>query len=93
MHFLVVTNKPLIKPIFMQVVPLNADTKPGSPRQIGDASYVLQWLRSLGLSKYEEAFVKEEIDWETLHWLTEEVCFMSLQELLQCTCYISKGHY
>ena len=34
---------------------------------------VIQWLRNLGLSKYEEIFIREEVDWETLQWLTEEV--------------------
>jgi hypothetical protein len=34
---------------------------------------VVEWLRELGLSKYEEIFIREEIDWETLQWLTEEV--------------------
>lgn len=34
---------------------------------------VVEWLRNLGLSKYEEIFTKEEVDWETLQWLTEEV--------------------
>ncbi|KAM0910527.1 hypothetical protein ACQ4PT_014068 [Festuca glaucescens] len=33
---------------------------------------VVEWLRNLGLSKYEEIFTKEEVDWETLQWLTEE---------------------
>ncbi|GJM98710.1 hypothetical protein PR202_ga15741 [Eleusine coracana subsp. coracana] len=33
---------------------------------------VVEWLRELGLSKYEKIFIKEEIDWETLQWLTEE---------------------
>ncbi|CAL5074130.1 unnamed protein product [Urochloa decumbens] len=33
---------------------------------------VIEWLRNLGLSKYEEIFIREEIDWETLQWLTEE---------------------
>ncbi|GAB2250737.1 hypothetical protein Droror1_Dr00016987 [Drosera rotundifolia] len=35
-------------------------------------SPVLQWLRSLDLAKYEDVFVKEEIDWDTLRWLTDE---------------------
>ncbi|GAB2238542.1 hypothetical protein Droror1_Dr00016444 [Drosera rotundifolia] len=35
-------------------------------------SPVLQWLRSLDLAKYEDVFVKEEIDWDTLPWLTDE---------------------
>uniref|UniRef100_A0A0D9XE40 20 kDa chaperonin, chloroplastic n=1 Tax=Leersia perrieri TaxID=77586 RepID=A0A0D9XE40_9ORYZ len=33
---------------------------------------VVEWLRNLGLSKYEDIFIKEEVDWETLQWLTEE---------------------
>jgi hypothetical protein len=33
----------------------------------------MEWLRNLGLSKYEEIFIREEVDWETLQWLTEEV--------------------
>ncbi|ONM22158.1 sterile alpha motif (SAM) domain-containing protein [Zea mays] len=33
---------------------------------------VVEWLRNLGLSKYEEVFIREEVDWETLQWLTEE---------------------
>ncbi|KAJ1289821.1 hypothetical protein BS78_02G194200 [Paspalum vaginatum] len=32
----------------------------------------VEWLRNLGLSKYEEVFIREEVDWETLQWLTEE---------------------
>ncbi|KAI3875308.1 hypothetical protein MKX03_000735 [Papaver bracteatum] len=54
------------------VVPPGAVTTPGLTRQVGDTSRVIEWLRGLGLSRYEEAFVKEEVDWETLHWLTEE---------------------
>ncbi|XP_020206250.1 DNA cross-link repair protein SNM1 [Cajanus cajan] len=33
---------------------------------------VLDWLRGLGLEKYEDVFVREEVDWDTLQWLTEE---------------------
>ncbi|KAF8695396.1 hypothetical protein HU200_037629 [Digitaria exilis] len=33
---------------------------------------VIEWLSNLGLSKYEEIFIREEVDWETLQWLTEE---------------------
>ncbi|KAL3500347.1 hypothetical protein ACH5RR_039440 [Cinchona calisaya] len=43
-----------------------------SPRKVLDISPVLEWLRNLGLAKYEEVFVQEEIDWDTLKWLTEE---------------------
>ncbi|XP_028059645.1 uncharacterized protein LOC114263338 isoform X1 [Camellia sinensis] len=46
-----------------------------SPRQIADISPVLDWLRGLGLARYEEIFVQEEIDWDTLQWLTEEDLF------------------
>uniref|UniRef100_A0ACD5YEW7 Uncharacterized protein n=1 Tax=Avena sativa TaxID=4498 RepID=A0ACD5YEW7_AVESA len=37
-----------------------------------ESECVVEWLRNLGLSKYEEFFTKEEVDWETLQWLTEE---------------------
>ncbi|KAL5206864.1 hypothetical protein ABZP36_035073 [Zizania latifolia] len=37
-----------------------------------DNRCVIEWLRNLGLSRYEEIFTKEEVDWETLQWLTEE---------------------
>lgn len=33
---------------------------------------VVEWLRNLGLSRYEDIFIREEVDWETLQWLTEE---------------------
>ncbi|RLN35458.1 uncharacterized protein C2845_PM03G35700 [Panicum miliaceum] len=33
---------------------------------------VMEWLRNLGLSQYEDIFIREEVDWETLQWLTEE---------------------
>lgn len=36
-------------------------------------SAVVDWIRDLGLAKYEEVFVREEVDWDTLQWLTEEV--------------------
>lgn len=44
-------------------------------RQNTDVHPVLEWLRNLGLARYEEIFVQEEIDWDTLQWLTEEVWF------------------
>ncbi|XP_059644154.1 uncharacterized protein LOC132285934 [Cornus florida] len=46
-----------------------------SPRKVVDVSPVLAWLRSLGLARYEEVFVREEIDWDTLQWLTDEDLF------------------
>lgn len=33
---------------------------------------VIKWLHSLDLAKYEAAFIQQEIDWESLQWLTEE---------------------
>ncbi|KAL5697254.1 hypothetical protein ACHQM5_030890 [Ranunculus cassubicifolius] len=51
------------------------DKKPVSPQQVADVSPVLDWLHGLGLSKYEEIFVKEEVDWDALQWLTEEDLF------------------
>lgn len=48
-----------------------------SPQKPVDVSPVSEWLRSLGLSKYEEHFVREEIGWDSLQWLTEEVKWSS----------------
>ncbi|CAA7016943.1 unnamed protein product [Microthlaspi erraticum] len=39
---------------------------------VNDMSPVLTWLKSLGLAKYEDVFIREEIDWDTLQSLTEE---------------------
>ncbi|XP_042476171.1 uncharacterized protein LOC122057888 [Macadamia integrifolia] len=58
-----------------KVVPPCSDTRVQSPMRDVDVSPVLEWLRCLGLSRYDEAFVREEIDWDTLHWLTEEDLF------------------
>jgi len=38
-----------------------------------DLGPVVAWLTNLNLGKYVDIFVKEEIDWDTLKWLTEEV--------------------
>ncbi|KAK3032212.1 hypothetical protein RJ639_036142 [Escallonia herrerae] len=43
-----------------------------SPRQAFEVCPVREWLCSLGLARYAEIFVKEEVDWDTLQWLTEE---------------------
>ncbi|EFJ23502.1 hypothetical protein SELMODRAFT_415475 [Selaginella moellendorffii] len=37
-----------------------------------DVAPVVRFLEKLNLSKYASLFIKEEIDWDTLHWLTEE---------------------
>ncbi|XP_020536648.1 uncharacterized protein LOC105638059 isoform X2 [Jatropha curcas] len=53
-------------------VPQAVDDLIHSPRQVVDVSPVLKWLQNLGLERYEEAFIQEEIDWDSLKWLTEE---------------------
>ncbi|GJU88771.1 DNA cross-link repair protein SNM1, partial [Tanacetum coccineum] len=40
--------------------------------QLPQVSPVLEWLRNLGLSRYEEVFIREEVDWDSLRWLTDE---------------------
>nr|XP_043626144.1 uncharacterized protein LOC122597636 [Erigeron canadensis] len=40
--------------------------------QIHDVSPISAWLQKLGLSRYEEVFIREEIDWDSLKWLTDE---------------------
>lgn len=47
--------------------------RPDEERPHQNSGQVLEWLRSLGLEKYKDVFVREEIDWDTLQWLTEEV--------------------
>ncbi|KAG2309681.1 hypothetical protein Bca4012_081405 [Brassica carinata] len=42
------------------------------PQLVNDLSPVIKWVRSLGLAKYEDVFLREEIDWDTLQSLTEE---------------------
>lgn len=63
---------------FLLQVALTPDKKQTSgPRQSDNSKFstVLKWLHDLGLSKYEGLFVREEVDWDTLQWLTDEVCF------------------
>ncbi|CAA0838560.1 sterile alpha motif (SAM) domain-containing protein [Striga hermonthica] len=49
------------------------DGSPNKPETKSvDVSRVVEWLRDLGLGKYEEFFIKQEIDWDALQWLTEE---------------------
>ncbi|KAH9611351.1 hypothetical protein KSS87_006105 [Heliosperma pusillum] len=52
------------------VEPLQCSAKPAAETP------VIKWLHSLGLAKYETAFIEQEIDWESLQWLTEKVCFL-----------------
>ncbi|KMZ60475.1 DNA cross-link repair 1A protein [Zostera marina] len=51
------------------------DENCNSMKSTMDVSPVLKFLSSLGLSRYEEIFVKEEIDWDTMQLLTEEDLF------------------
>ncbi|KAL0393962.1 UNVERIFIED_CONTAM: DNA cross-link repair 1A protein [Sesamum latifolium] len=47
-----------------------------------NASPVVEWLRNLGLAKYEEIFIRQEIDWKALQWLTEEdLCSIGITAL------------
>lgn len=63
----------------MQVAPPNDDVG----AQFGPKnSPVVEWIRGLGLAKYEEVFVREEVDWDTLQWLTEEVSLCSVHFLI-----------
>ncbi|KAL7122267.1 hypothetical protein ACP275_01G034500 [Erythranthe tilingii] len=53
-----------------------------SATNAGNLSSVVEWLRKLGLAKYEEIFVSQEIDWEALQWLTEEdLCSIGITAL------------
>ncbi|CAK7352730.1 unnamed protein product [Dovyalis caffra] len=58
-----------------EVVPRGVDGPVCCPKKVVDVSPVIKWLRNLGLERYEEVFVREEIDWDTLQWLTEEDLF------------------
>ncbi|XP_015884412.3 DNA cross-link repair protein SNM1 [Ziziphus jujuba] len=58
-----------------QVVVQHEEEGPQVSGQVVDVSPVVEWLRGLGLAKYGDAFVREEIDWDTLQWLKEEDLF------------------
>ncbi|KAG7944164.1 hypothetical protein I3843_15G085000 [Carya illinoinensis] len=55
------------------------ESEPQIHRPIVDISPVLEWVRSLGLERYGDIFAREEIDWDTLQWLTEEDAFRYLR--------------
>jgi len=63
-----------------QQLPLHSAHRPffQSPVQAASGASVIEWLHSLGLGKYEAVFIQQEIDWDSLQWLTDEVCFMIL---------------
>ena len=50
-----------------------------------DMAPVVEWLRKLNLGKYVDIFLREEIDWDTLKWLTEEVSVDLSVNLTCCT--------
>ncbi|KAK7829700.1 dna cross-link repair protein snm1 [Quercus suber] len=64
-------DKDQTQPQLQQHVVLPGDdddkSEPQIARQVADVSTVLVWLRSLGLERYEDVFVREEIDWDALH--------------------------
>ncbi|KAL8537002.1 hypothetical protein ACS0TY_012257 [Phlomoides rotata] len=60
------------------------DGSPGKSAANGvDVSPVVEWLHNLGLfGKYEEIFLKQEIGWDALQWLTEEdLCSIGITTL------------
>ncbi|XP_065042284.1 uncharacterized protein LOC135675746 [Musa acuminata AAA Group] len=66
------TNNCLDKAETLEVADPISEMKSNASEGVVDISLVTQWLQSLGLSKYKDIFVKEEINWETLQCLTEE---------------------
>ncbi|CBI20745.3 hypothetical protein VitviT2T_004525 [Vitis vinifera] len=52
--------------------PFNDGSPVQTHQKVVDVSPVIGWIHSLGLGRYEEAFIREEIDWDTLQRLTEE---------------------
>ncbi|CAJ1973604.1 unnamed protein product [Sphenostylis stenocarpa] len=59
---------------------------------------VVDWLHGLGLGKYEVLFIREEVDWDTLQWLTEEdLLSMGItalgprKKILHALCELRKG--
>lgn len=49
-----------------------------APEQMDHISPISSWLQNLGLSRYEQVFIREEIDWDSLNWLTDEVQLMQV---------------
>eukprot|EP01018_Ginkgo_biloba_P027587 Gb_40486 [translate_table: standard] len=57
----------------VETVISKSDTpKADALKTIVDVTPVIKWLETLSLSRYADIFIKEEIDWDTLQWLTEE---------------------
>ena len=55
---------------FMQVFNKEDSPTEKASETVIDVTPVLKWLEALGLSRYAEVFIKEEIDWDSLQWLT-----------------------
>lgn len=66
------TNDCLDKDELQTVVNKEDSPKEKVSETVVDITPVLKWLETLGLSRYAEVFIKEEIDWDSLQWLTEE---------------------
>lgn len=60
-----------------------------APGQTHNVSPLSVWLQNLGLSRYEEIFIREEIDWDSLKWLTDEVAKTVIMYLF-AVCYLFK---
>ncbi|XP_020969333.1 DNA cross-link repair protein SNM1 isoform X2 [Arachis ipaensis] len=58
---------------------VGAQLEPEPKPKVANVSAVVDWLRSIGLAKYEDIFVREEVDWDTLQWLKEEDAFKYLR--------------
>ncbi|CAN6451426.1 unnamed protein product [Victoria cruziana] len=69
---LVHSNECIEKDEAPEVINRRDDREMSSNHYMVDVTPVLEWLRSLDLSRYGDAFAREEIDWDTLQWLTEE---------------------
>ncbi|XP_062023399.1 DNA cross-link repair protein SNM1 [Rosa rugosa] len=65
-------DKQQVRPVDEQERGSGIAHHPMGPRVSGQ---VVEWLRGLGLDKYVEVFIREEIDWDALHWLTQEDLF------------------
>ncbi|XP_047170039.1 uncharacterized protein LOC124838478 isoform X2 [Vigna umbellata] len=69
----------------------------GAPH-VPKVASVVDWLHGLGLGKYEVIFVREEVDWNTLQWLTEEdllsmgiTAFGPRKKIVHALCELRKG--
>ncbi|KAF3792314.1 DNA cross-link repair 1A protein [Nymphaea thermarum] len=66
------SNECIEKQEVPEVINRRDDREMSSNHHMVEVTPVLEWLKSLDLSRYGDAFAREEIDWDTLQWLTEE---------------------